>query len=366
MTAPTLTYGDGFLDDLTEIFYVDYENPATSNGTTQMTYDTNRNEVDDTWNGNYIKFISGENAGLFRLILSWTQSTHLFVHAAFPYATQEGDEYILSKIKRTAISGITDDQADIALDPADVLKITVTADQAASYEYVEHTIYVIPSISTTQYPKYLVRFKGDAIPDGRLYIEFIYDVGSKSVYISSGETADKWIAKSGTLDTGKTLESIKIRWGKYGTGTVSGYIDFIKVCKGIFTFPHVAADGRTGGVRVSHRSVISKQHVPGRSGTHKDNMGLDDPRIFVRGDKLDGESWGTPFGEVFHEIMRNDTWAWFTSDQICCKVLIEDFTPNQDASETSEYLYELTLIRHSPSDLNDPVWDGIDGFLGIE
>ena len=62
-------------------------------GNTTTTVDAARTESDDHWNGKYIRFTSGFNIGLSRVITDFVNSTHTITHAAFPNTVDLDDEY---------------------------------------------------------------------------------------------------------------------------------------------------------------------------------------------------------------------------------------------------------------------------------
>jgi len=68
---------------------------TADSGTTTTTVDAERTEVDDYWNGYYIQYITGPNAGLMRLVTDFVASTDTLTHLAFPTAVASGHQYRL-------------------------------------------------------------------------------------------------------------------------------------------------------------------------------------------------------------------------------------------------------------------------------
>ncbi len=68
---------------------------ADAGGDATHTVDAALVEADDYWNNRYIKFITGNNAGLERLITDFVALTDTLTHDAFPNVVALGDTYII-------------------------------------------------------------------------------------------------------------------------------------------------------------------------------------------------------------------------------------------------------------------------------
>jgi len=69
---------------------------TADSGSTTTTVDAERTEADHYWNNYYIKFGSGPNAGMERLVSHFDSGTDTLTHAAFPNAVAVTDTYVLS------------------------------------------------------------------------------------------------------------------------------------------------------------------------------------------------------------------------------------------------------------------------------
>lgn len=87
-----------------DVYYSGAAGTADS-GSTTTTVDVERTEVDHYWNNYYIKYGSGPNSGMERLITHFDSGTDTLTHAAFPFAVAVGDTYVIS-ISSTQVSFI--------------------------------------------------------------------------------------------------------------------------------------------------------------------------------------------------------------------------------------------------------------------
>jgi hypothetical protein len=69
---------------------------ADAGGSVTTTVDAERTEADHYWNNYYIKYGSGPNAGMERLVSHFDSGTDTLTHTAFPNAVATGDTYVLS------------------------------------------------------------------------------------------------------------------------------------------------------------------------------------------------------------------------------------------------------------------------------
>lgn len=361
-----MTYGDGFLEDFVNLWDFDYQSEATSNGTTTTTVDTARTEADDTWNGNYIKFLSGANAGVHRKITDFDAATDTFTHVAFTNATADGDKYVISKHWGWA-SFLDPADSFVETEPDDILKMTVVCDDAVNEETAYIVVDISPNLDTDVYKKLTIRHKETS---AALNIRLQINGGAGAiVYLDSSQ---EW--KTETIDLKTVLSGADLTFIHLGfnnavgeaAGTFYGYCDFVKVHKDVFTIPHVGTIDNSGGLFPKFTADIQKTVVPGRGTPEKHKRGIKDVTIRLEGDMLAGENWGnTIFGEQFLEILQSDAWSWFTSDAGCFKVIVSSFEPKMDTSSAAVYKWVLELEVYSASSMNEDTWGGVYGWLGV-
>jgi len=81
-----------------DIYYSGAAGTADAGGSVTTTVDAERTEADHYWNDYYIKFGSGPNAGMERLVSHFDSGTDTLTHAAFPNAVAVTDTYVISSI----------------------------------------------------------------------------------------------------------------------------------------------------------------------------------------------------------------------------------------------------------------------------
>ena len=80
-----------------DVYYSGAAGTADS-GSTTTTVDADRTEADHYWNNYYIKYGSGPNSGMERLVTHFDSGTDTLTHAAFPNAVAATDTYVISSI----------------------------------------------------------------------------------------------------------------------------------------------------------------------------------------------------------------------------------------------------------------------------
>jgi hypothetical protein len=72
---------------------------TADSGNTITTVDAERTEADDYWNGCFISYETGTNAGLSRLITDFHNGTNTIDHDAFPAVVDGGDTYTITGVE---------------------------------------------------------------------------------------------------------------------------------------------------------------------------------------------------------------------------------------------------------------------------
>lgn len=195
--------------------------------------------------------------------------------------------------------------ATLTTENDDWLKITGTPDAVGDeYTYYEKNI---PNISSTLYPKLLVRWKTSAIaaPGLQAKITVWYD-DSSSTETTLGFSAG-WKTTTIDLPTGKMIAEISIyaddNPNTLAAGTFYVYFDFILICGGVFVFPNCA-----GGLIFTPSSRDINLQIVSRIGNVDQYMGADDATVECSCN-LDIGNWkrtlDTVNGEVFMDIVHN-------------------------------------------------------------
>jgi hypothetical protein len=260
------------------------------------------------------------------------------------------------------ITGWTKTEAGLAAsmtaEHGDYFEISGTCDNVAN-EYAYYT-KDITDISTTIYPKLLVRWKTSEAANGlQARITAWYNDATFTDTVLGFST----IWKTSTIDlvAGKTLDKIRIyaddNPDTIAAGTFYVYFDFILVCQGIFTFPFVS-----GGVELEGFNNLQHLKIPGKVGNATQYLGGDDSTIRVYGDidttGVDASGvpvinsgwhgrWTTHDGETFYQILHygfGDPWQWFTSDVATLKVTLDHMVLKQ--AKANENLLSYDLLMH--------------------
>jgi hypothetical protein len=347
-TKPTITYGHGFLDDM-ETMYGSTVYTGAAGGNTTTTVCTTLTGANDFWNNYYIKYLTGDNAGLKRLISDWVLGTTTLTHAAFPNTCDAGDTFVLSKWEYTS-GGAT--SPDIETQYDDVLKLTATAAGAGNYAFWEQA--VSGSLSSTTYTKCLVRWKTSvaAAGIGCVVCVFMTD-GTRDYVVGSGaqnftgvtpEFSTSYDVHAKALTTAKTIQRVEV--AAYGTAAATGYVyvEFILLHEGTFTFPNCGH-----GLSFTPPPRYAVIPIPNRGGDVTQNLGSESAEVtcscdldygclaLVSGNVVD--DWKRPQGvadasktdsvrgQVFYQIAHkssSEPWQWLDTGTEQFKVTMED------------------------------------------
>jgi len=370
LTKPTITYGHGLLED-NDTLWDTLVYTTSGVGLVTTTVDASLTEADDFWNGFYIKYLTGANAGAYREITDFDNGTATLTHVAFGNITGNGDTYVFSKWRRTA--GTQDLDGEAISTYYDWLKLDCAAAEAGDYCYWDlyHHATTGPgaagplNLNTDISRKVLVRWKTGVASAGLGLTAVAVYQGGTSDYIvgtvyTSPQFSTSWTVSTLTLDTGKTLDYIRVyAYSDTDATTGSVYVDFILVCQGIFTWPFVS-----GGVELEGFNNYQHLKIPGKVGNATQYLGGDDSTIRVYGDidstgvdgagvPLVGEGWHgrwtTHDGEAFYQILHyafNDPWEWFTSDVASLKVTLDRMRISQARSNENLLSYELDMHEY--------------------
>lgn len=262
---------------------------TADSGTTTTTVDAERTEANDYWNGAYIKFTSGPNNGLIRLITDFDSTIDTITHEAFPNPVAVGHTYeILVYYKSPTIS-----------------------------------------VSLATYPKILIRAKGAAAGN----LDCGLKVGANWYTKTLALTTEMQLFELAPSDFGLTNETIV--QARFGNQSVAGnnYIDFIGVFKEKWAF-EIESPFSLGGGGWS----ISVHGVP-----------LSEKRPIVLPTALEALTWpirvdltSQTESNKFDEMVK-DGWNWFWTKN--CKVVATSPFNNRIHPEYFEAGCTLTEMR---------------------
>ena len=255
----------------------------------------------------------------------------------------------------------------LTADPADVFKLEGTPNDAGDeYAYYERDI---TDFAALLYPNWKLRYKTSNSSNALgAKVELVFDDASTEVIFGTiPQFSTSWTVETGTITAAKTVSKIRFYADDYpdsvNSDTTYVHYDFLMFYEGSFTFPHLSNLNGSGGIFADFGNKIGTININGRDTDIKQKAGRRNTVFTLRGDMVDGEGWGTPYGLYFLKML-DDTWCWFTSDLGEMKVIVKDFKPSYDASTFSQAEYDLVLEEFSYSDKGHVVWSQ-KGWLGV-
>ena len=218
----------------------------------------------------------------------------------------------------------------------------------------------ISNISTDTYPIALIKWRTNTSSNGmQALITFNYTAGTKQVTLGFS-TNMNWQVNKITLDASKTLDSIDLTMDdnpdSLVAGTSSVYIDWIIVCAGIFTYPHVAP----GDIHLHFPKKKAQIPIFGRNGDILQDGKLGSPTITINGNVLPGETWrastSDPHFDYFIRGLLTDTVSYFSCDQpgIRGLVMYDDFEPIMHTSgNEADLRWQLAFTLYKLGDFSN-------------
>jgi len=257
------------------------------------------------------------------------------------------------------VENMTAGNATLSVVDGDWFKIEAVFDDGETDEYCYYE-YDITNVSTTVYPKALVRWKTSDASEVIAKVHFDYTSGTDLTYNLGSSTDVTWTAID--LPTGKTIDKVRFYADDNGVdGTYYVYYDFLLIHKGTFTLPFF------------HDAELEMQNrdadlpIPGRVGSHTQYLGMDSPIIRVTGEMDTNTDWGTPDGQRLYQIYlerHNDPWQWFTSDLVNCKVTPRKFNISQRSDTATQRVWTADFKHYSLSGGDTSEWSDLE-WLGV-
>lgn len=322
--------GFPFRDDNDNIYGVGV---LEAGGDTTHSVDVDIGEVDDYWNGYYIKFLTGDNAGVYKQIIDWVQATHTFTHGEFANTCDARDTYIVSRWKETdandKVTWISD---------GDIITATMTPSADAQTAKIDYHFSTNPL--TTTYPKLYVRWKtGDlASPGVKAGIIVTYTAGDPTTKDLGFSSPSLYNFTEIPLSATSYVDKIALTVTSDGatTGTHYVYFDFILVCRARFTCPKPMSTQFIP----SPKNVITI--IPSMIGDLTENLGSELATVEITWD-LTVDPWkrSSPTdyvkGEIFIDISHNsntELWQWLNFEGKSFKVTLENAPRFSDNNQT--------------------------------
>jgi len=335
MTNPSISYGHGYLTDFNDLYAPTIYTVTAAGGDTIHCHCTTLTQADDYWNGGYIKFLTGDNAGLARLVTDFLTAGDELQFDAFPNTCDVGDTFVLSNwfLSDSGLGGVLTQVND------DVFEIASTPNAAGN----EYTLWEYPNpngtthlnLSSAIYTTYYVRYKasGTLSTGVGARVQLVFTGGDTQYIVGDAApalTANTWVVATGTIlndGTHGTIEHVRIIADDNPDSTAAGnyvtYFDYVLLCKGTFTFPNCETSS------FEPRPKYAIIPIPGRTGDTTQNMGSNSAQFHCTCN-LDlsnaTDDWRRPqgnlvktggdaiAGQVFDEIAHisyTEPWQWF-------------------------------------------------------
>lgn len=222
-------------------------------------------------------------------------------------------------------------------------------------------------ISRILFPKIAFRYK-TSDTNIKAKIDVIYDDPlTQTVLAETSSTT--WAYGTADLEMGTNIDHIRL-YANQATGYV--FYDFVMICEGVFTFPHVAPDG----VWLWFPYKRAKLDVFGRDGGILQKGGMDTPRIEMGGTMEHGETWGgslLTYGEYLLRVLRGmkggyrEPWQWLQIEDFGFKVIPAPkglglgLIPDTQAQRKWSMDFEVySLSSLGEDDVDNLQWAGVE------
>lgn len=296
----------------------------------------------DFWNGAYIKYSSGDNIGLHRLVTDFDSGTDTLTHDAFPDPVSAGDEYFLTDWKRQESPTLT---ATLSVLLKDIFNINATSGSGSVYWEKD-----ITNLSTSTYTKILIRYK-TSDTNIKAKVELVFaDASTQMVLVETSSVA--WAILKATPTPAKTVDKIRF-YATSATGDV--YYELFLIYEDDFEFPAV-----TDVLTLKVPNIYVDIRGIGRAGNTTQYLGRDSMPIIITGVMNDAAGWGSPTGDTLLQLWHEAGWdafQWLESDNYKGKVTLRDFNldePSRDKEMPRGY--EAILKEFSRSNLGETTW----------
>lgn len=261
------------------------------------------------------------------------------------------------------VNNMTAANATLTVTYGDVFKITAVFDDTALDEYCFYE-YDITNITSTAYPKYLVRWKtSESSAGAKALIELVF-TDSTVQNIPLGYSTE-WTITNGTITSGKTIDQVRFYADDDGTdGTFYVYYDFLLLYKGAFPMPN------TVPVNLNFPPRYANIGIPVRVGDITQNLGSESAFAQVSCD-LDIGTWkryddSTPpicldyvHGEVFYDISHNsntEPWQWLDTGSEQFKITLQTPVLRRRGGNESTHVLDLVFREYRLSDASNETY----------
>jgi hypothetical protein len=285
MTNPSVSFGHGYLTDMNDLYASTVYTVTAAGGDTVHCHCTTLTQANDYWNGAYIKFLTGDNAGLSKAVTDFLTAGDELQFGAFPNTCDVGDTFVLSNwfLSDSGLGGVLTQVND------DVFQIDSSPDVNTN----EYTLWEYPNpngtthltdssggaLYTNKYTTYYVRYKasGTLATGVGARVQLVFTGGDTQYIVGNAApalTANKWVVATGTILydlTHQVIEHVRIIADDNPDSTAAGpYVtsfDYILLCQGTFTFPNC----ETSTWEPNPAYAISP--MPSKSGSETQNLG---------------------------------------------------------------------------------------------
>ncbi len=243
--------------------------------------------------------------------------------------------------------GFTDDFLDVSGWTLDA-GVTLTTDgdiatMVATGLNVGITKTVTGSLSSTTYSQLIVRVASTAGVPELLKVTVTYTDATTSIFnVSTGNSANTYLATTNTLATGKTISTIKL--ANNVSGTLTWLIDFYFFFKETLTLPAVSQP-----LQFSLPRYLVELPIPTREGGVLQDLGSQSAQLEVSGTLVTTTTPNNYTGDQWWDVLVGTwleaNWQWLNSDRVQYKYQIQEFTAKQEPGRVGYYDFKLRLKK---------------------
>lgn len=247
----------------------------------------------------------------------------------------------------------------------DYFKLTGTAGAANRSTY---WMYDISDISSTVYPKFMIRWKTSAESTGlgaKLLVDYSTNLSNVETLMDVSFNTT-WQVTTGDLTAGKTVKRVLL-YAVSDAACEGEYVlyDFLLLHKGTFTFPNVAY-----GLNFTSPPRYAIIGIPSRVSDITQNLGSESATVTCSCDLDIGDDWKRPQGEtektdvvngeVFYEIAHRsytEAFQWLNTGEEQFKVTLESPVVRRSVSGTqAEHILDLTFREYRRSSASNETY----------
>jgi len=219
----------------------------------------------------------------------------------------------------------------------------------------------ITNLDTAIWTTCVVRWKTSVSSNGLgCQVRLVFDDASNQDVVGLGdpEFSTTWTTTVADITANKVIDQIYLTATDHpevlDVGTYAIYVDYVLICQDQWPWPYVS-----DYLDVQFPNRYVHLNLPTHLAGKTQYLGSDAAIINIMGDMDTADEWGTPPGQHLYDIQHNaydEPFQYFTSDEINCKVTLEDFRMQQRFDAGAQRTYSLTLKEFRRSNGSNDTW----------